>query len=145
MSLLTLTVVTVMVMAAVTGVVSGAEARDGLCSTDTDQDNIVLDLMESVGGDFGQETVPGRLPLAGDPGVDIALELVLPPDAGQEMFRLEGKRLRLTRPLDRDVKNRRGQPLSSIVFQVGQLCQHSPLSFLEHVSDSGEMYRTGVW
>ena len=51
----------------------------------------------------------------GDPRAgQIDLDLVFP--TGNEFFRLDGKAVRLTRPLDRDEKD-----LSSIVFQVGQI------------------------
>ena len=55
-------------------------------------------------------------PLLGEPGTDIALEL-LPseedPEAPAELFALVGKQVRLTAPLDRDARD-----LSSIMFQV---------------------------
>ena len=94
-------------------VVSGQ--GDDLCRTQTGQSNIVLDLMESLGNDFSQLTVPGELPVTGDPGTDITLDLVFSKEE-EIFFRLEGKSLRLTKPLDRDEKDR-----SSLVFQVMNL------------------------
>lgn len=61
----------------------------------------------------------------GDPFADIALDLVFP--KGSPMFILNGKRLQLLHPLDRDSSN-----LSHIVFQVsgGVPAQGPPLSSL---------------
>jgi hypothetical protein len=51
---------------------------------------------------------------AGEPGADIELKINYPPEeAESRSFVLDGKRLRLVRPLDRDPKD-----LASIVFQV---------------------------
>lgn len=58
-----------------------------------------------------QETVPIELPVNGDPWNETILELSS--TGRQPLFTLEGKRLRLIRPLDRDEEN-----LSHVVFQV---------------------------
>lgn len=58
-----------------------------------------------------QETVPPELPISGEPNVDIFLDLSFP--KGKPLFFLNGKRLQLLSPLDRDENN-----LSHIVFQV---------------------------
>jgi len=84
---------------------------DDMCRVSTGQSNIVMDLMESFGDDFSQETNPRELPIAGNVGYDIELELVFP--SGYSIFRLQDKSIHLTEPLDRDQSD-----LSSIVFQV---------------------------
>jgi len=84
---------------------------DDMCRVSTGQSNIVMDLMESLGDDFSQETNPKELPIAGNVGSDIELELVFP--SGYSIFRLQDKSIHLTEPLDRDQRD-----LSSIVFQV---------------------------
>lgn len=61
--------------------------------------------------DIGQHTTPAELPIVGDPFTEIALELVFP--KGNPQFLLNGKRLQLLQPLDRDEDN-----ISHIVFQV---------------------------
>lgn len=60
------------------------------------------------------------LPISGDPLTDVSLDLVFP--KGTPYFSLNGKRLQLLSPLDRDKDN-----LSHIVFQV-----HSP-SFIHEI------------
>ncbi|XP_017487565.1 PREDICTED: cadherin-related family member 1-like, partial [Rhagoletis zephyria] len=60
---------------------------------------------------IGQQTTPPELPIYGDPYTEIALDLVFP--KGNPTFLLEGKKLQLLQPLDRDEEN-----LSHIVFQV---------------------------
>jgi len=61
-----------------------------------------------------QRTVPEELPVSGDPYNETMLELIFPGRA--PLFRLEGKKLRLLEPLDRDDEN-----LSHVVFQVRDL------------------------
>lgn len=61
--------------------------------------------------DIGQQTNPPELPIFGDPFTEIALDLVFP--KGNPIFLLNGKKLQLLQPLDRDEEN-----LSHIVFQV---------------------------
>ena len=84
---------------------------DDMCRVSTGESNIVMDLMESFGDDYNQETNPRELPIIGQVGYDIELELVFP--SGYSIFRLQNKSIRLTEPLDRDESD-----LSSIVFQV---------------------------
>lgn len=60
---------------------------------------------------IGQETTPAELPIVGEPNVDIFLDLSFP--KGPPLFFLNGKKLQLLAPLDRDENN-----LSHIVFQV---------------------------
>ena len=84
---------------------------DDMCRVSTGDSNIVMDLMESFGDDFSQETNPRELPIAGNVGYDIELELVFP--SGYSIFKLQDKSIHLTEPLDRDQSD-----LSSIVFQV---------------------------
>lgn len=60
---------------------------------------------------IGQNTIPAELPIEGDPSSDIILDLVFP--KGNPLFVLNGKKLQLLQPLDRDAEN-----LSHIVFQV---------------------------
>lgn len=63
--------------------------------------------------DIGQQTNPPELPIFGDPFTEIALDLVFP--KGNPIFLLNGKKLQLLQPLDRDEEN-----LSHIVFQVSK-------------------------
>lgn len=64
--------------------------------------------------DTNQETTPAELPISGEPNVDIFLDVVFP--KGPPTFFLNGKKLQLLAPIDRDEEN-----LSHIVFQVKQL------------------------
>lgn len=57
--------------------------------------------------------MPEVLPIVGDPDVDVVLSTVFP--KGPTLFELDGKRLRLLQPLDRDADN-----LSHMVFQVSE-------------------------
>ena len=86
-------------------------SEDEMCRVSSGQSNIVLDLEESRGSDFSQRTRPRELPILGEVGQDISLELVFP--SGQPSFSLQEKSLHLTSALDRDKDD-----LSSIVFQV---------------------------
>lgn len=61
--------------------------------------------------DVNQETAPPELPISGEPNVDVFLDLVFP--KGPPMFFLNGKKLQLLAPLDRDEND-----TSHIVFQV---------------------------
>lgn len=61
--------------------------------------------------EVNQSTVPAELPIVGEPDVDVVLSTVFP--KGPTLFQLEGKRLQLLQPLDRDAEN-----LSHMVFQV---------------------------
>lgn len=63
--------------------------------------------------DIDQHTNPPELPIFGDPFTEIALDLVFP--KGNPIFLLNGKKLKLLQPLDRDEEN-----LSHIVFQVSK-------------------------
>lgn len=62
--------------------------------------------------EVNQTTVPSILPVVGEPGVDVILSTVFP--KVPTLFQLDGKRLQLLQPLDRDADN-----LSHMVFQVG--------------------------
>ena len=86
-------------------------AAEDMCRVSTGESNIVLDLEESRGADYSQRTRPRELPIMGEVGRDINLELVFP--TGYTIFSLQDKSLHLTEPLDRDESD-----LSSIVFQV---------------------------
>ena len=84
---------------------------EDMCRVSTGESNIVMDIPESLGNDYGQSTNPRKLPILGQVGRDINLDLVYP--SGYSIFRLQDKVLHLTEPLDRDQSD-----LSSIVFQV---------------------------
>lgn len=60
---------------------------------------------------MGQETTPPELPIFGDVGTDISLELVFPKI--EPVFSLDNKTLKLLGPLDRDKEN-----LGHLIFQV---------------------------
>lgn len=61
--------------------------------------------------EVNQTTIPAELPIVGEPDVDVILSTVFP--KGPTLFELDGKRLQLLQPLDRDADN-----LSHMVFQV---------------------------
>lgn len=61
--------------------------------------------------EVNQTTIPLELPIVGEPDVDVLLSTVFP--KGPTVFQLDGKRLQLLQPLDRDADN-----LSHMVFQV---------------------------
>lgn len=83
----------------------------GLCEVEKGASNIILDIEESRGTSISQETIPAVLPISGEPNVDIFLDLSFP--KGIPLFFLNGKKLQLLSPLDRDENN-----LSHIVFQL---------------------------
>ncbi|XP_061390699.1 cadherin-99C [Musca vetustissima] len=91
--------------------VAGLLGKSQMCEVETGQTNIILDIEESRGDYIGQQTNPPELPIFGDPFTEIALDLVFP--KGNPIFLLNGKKLQLLQPLDRDEEN-----LSHIVFQV---------------------------
>ncbi|XP_054265721.1 cadherin-99C-like [Macrosteles quadrilineatus] len=86
-------------------------AQTGLCEVENGQSNIIMDIEESRENEVGQATTPSELPISGDPLADISLDLVFP--KGNPYFTLQGKKLQLLSPLDRDKDN-----LSHIVFQL---------------------------
>lgn len=85
--------------------------KNGLCEVETGQSNIIMDIEESRGTEISQETMPTELPIRGDPFTEVQLELSFP--KGKPLFILNGRKLQLLQPLDRDKDN-----LSHIVFQV---------------------------
>ncbi|XP_061704907.1 cadherin-99C [Cydia pomonella] len=89
-------------------------ATPGPCDVETGQASIIVDIEESRGNQVNQSTVPAELPIVGEPGVDVVLSTVFP--KGPTLFQLDGKRLQLLQPLDRDADN-----LSHMVFQL--VCQ----------------------
>uniref|UniRef100_A0A2A4J1V5 Cadherin domain-containing protein n=1 Tax=Heliothis virescens TaxID=7102 RepID=A0A2A4J1V5_HELVI len=91
-----------------------ARATPGPCEVETGQSSIIVDIEESRGDQVNQSTVPVDLPIVGDPDVDVILSTVFP--KGPTLFQLDGKRLQLLQPLDRDADN-----LSHMVFQL--VCQ----------------------
>ncbi|XP_013142177.1 PREDICTED: protocadherin-15, partial [Papilio polytes] len=86
----------------------------GPCEVETGQSSIIVDIEESRGNNVNQSTIPAELPIVGEPDVDIVLSTVFP--KGPTLFQLDGKRLQLLQPLDRDADN-----LSHMVFQL--VCQ----------------------
>ncbi|CAB3235908.1 unnamed protein product [Arctia plantaginis] len=91
-----------------------ARATPGPCEVETGQSSIIVDIEESRGDQVNQSTVPSVLPIVGEPDVDVELSTVFP--KGPTVFQLDGKRLQLLQPLDRDADN-----LSHMVFQL--VCQ----------------------
>ncbi|XP_011167786.2 cadherin-99C isoform X1 [Solenopsis invicta] len=89
-----------------------AQSKVGLCEVEGGQSNIILDIEESRGDAIDQKTVPEELPVSGDPYNETVLELIFP---GRKipLFKLNGKKLQLLEPLDRDNEN-----LSHVVFQL---------------------------
>ncbi|XP_068623596.1 cadherin-99C [Battus philenor] len=86
----------------------------GPCEVETGQSSIIVDIEESRGSQVNQSTTPAELPIVGEPEVDVILTTVFP--KGPTLFQLDGKRLQLLEPLDRDADN-----LSHMVFQL--VCQ----------------------
>lgn len=72
---------------------------------------IVFTAIGSIFSAIDQRTVPEELPVSGDPYNETTLELIFP--GRQPRFKLNGKKLQLLEPLDRDDEN-----LSHVVFQV---------------------------
>lgn len=91
-----------------------ASGTPGPCEVETGQSSIIVDIEESRGDQVNQSTVPSILPIVGEPDVDVVLSTVFP--KGPTLFQLDGKRLQLLQPLDRDAEN-----LSHMVFQL--VCQ----------------------
>ncbi|KAL0104591.1 hypothetical protein PUN28_017380 [Cardiocondyla obscurior] len=89
-----------------------AYSKVGLCEVESGQSNIILDIEESRGNAIDQKTVPEELPVSGDPYNETMLDLIFP---GKKipLFKLNGKKLQLLQPLDRDAEN-----LSHVVFQL---------------------------
>ncbi|KAF5300091.1 hypothetical protein FQA39_LY11283 [Lamprigera yunnana] len=83
----------------------------GLCEVENEQSNIIVDIEESRGTSVSQQTNPEELPIGGEPNVDVFLDLLFP--KGSPIFFLNGKKLQLLSPLDRDEDS-----LSHIVFQL---------------------------
>lgn len=77
---------------------------------------------------MNQETTPTELPIGGEPNVDIFLDLVFP--KGPPTFFLNGKKLQLLAPIDRDEDN-----LSHIVFQA---------SYLDSLTIVGSSYEIAI-
>ncbi|XP_076053074.1 cadherin 99C [Oratosquilla oratoria] len=88
----------------------GSPARAELCDVTTGQQNIILDITESRGDQVDQLTVPTELPLEGTVGSDVLLELS---ESGKKHFVLNGKRLQLVHPLERDEED-----LSTLILDV---------------------------
>ena len=65
---------------------------------------LIVNIVESLGGQTTQETEPKELPLSGVPDDEIQLKLVYPKSA-TEYFFLDGKSLKLKQPIDRDPKD----------------------------------------
>ena len=86
------------------------------CTLDSNDSHLILRIVESNGDQISQATAPEDLAIAGVPGEDISLDIVPALDGGdgkERLFRLDGKRLKLVQPLDRDPED-----LSSVTFQV---------------------------
>ncbi|ODN02036.1 Protocadherin-15 [Orchesella cincta] len=81
-----------------------------LCRLENGLSSIIVDIEESVGDETAQTTTPQELPIIGDPWNQIDLTLV---QHEKRYFRLHGKKLQLSQPLDRDEDD-----ISSIVFQA---------------------------
>lgn len=77
--------------------------------------------------------MPEELPVSGDPYNETTLELIFP--GRQPRFKLNGKKLQLLDPLDRDDEN-----LSHVVFQVRQI-----LTRLAYFRQSGFRNRNIRW
>ncbi|CAG0904506.1 unnamed protein product, partial [Cyprideis torosa] len=83
------------------------------CNVEGGESVVILDIEESRGNQIDQSTFPPELPITGNSGSDIVLEIEEGRSEGGRLFRLSGKRLRLTQPLDREDGD-----LSSLVFQL---------------------------
>lgn len=103
-------------------------SKGGLCEVETGQSNIIMDIEESRGTEIAQETMPVELPIRGDPFTEFQLELSFP--KGHPLFILNGRKLQLLQPLDRDKDN-----LSHIVFQVTCTNKKRTIPVIVRVSD----------
>jgi len=81
-----------------------------LCDTETGQLNLILDMEESQGLQMNQTTRPAQLPINGRVDDEISLQIA---SSTRPVFRLDGKQLQLTAPLDRD-----NEDISSVILQV---------------------------
>ncbi|XP_069188061.1 cadherin-99C isoform X1 [Procambarus clarkii] len=98
-----------LLLAVVVLLVLPAPASPHLCDVTSGQAIIILDITESLGTQVDQLTSPSEVPVEGDPQTEVQLEVTEP---GKEYFILNGRRLQLVKPLDRD------QQLSTLRFQV---------------------------
>lgn len=87
-----------------------------LCDVTSGQAIIILDITESLGSQVDQATNPAELPLEGDPETEVELQLS---EGGRQHFTLDGGRLQLSQPLDRDQNN------STLTFQVSCIIRSS--------------------
>ncbi|XP_032667356.1 cadherin-99C isoform X2 [Odontomachus brunneus] len=110
----------------------GAHSKVGLCEVESGHSNIILDIEESRGNAIDQKTVPEELPVSGDPYNETTLELNF--NGREPLFKLNGKKLQLLQPLDRDDKN-----LSHTTFQlnctVRSTNKHRGIPVIVRVSD----------
>ena len=84
----------------------------------TGDSHLIINIVESRGDQIDQETSPNELPISGTPGEDMKLSILndaSSSSSSRDMFALDGKRIRLLKPLDRDEND-----ISSIMFQVHQ-------------------------
>lgn len=99
----------------------------------TGDSHLIVSIIESNGDEIGQETTPNELPISGTygwhsfcldtfqtffnfpgtPDEDMTLQILSDNSTSHDMFRLDGKRIQLVKPLDRDEKD-----IASIMFQV---------------------------
>ncbi|KAK8748529.1 hypothetical protein OTU49_015837 [Cherax quadricarinatus] len=87
-----------------------------LCDVTSGETIIILDITESQGTQVSQLTSPSEVPVEGDPHTEVDLEVS---EAGKEYFILNGRRLQLVKPLDRD------NQLSTLRFQVSCAIRNS--------------------
>ncbi|GFU49959.1 cadherin-99C [Trichonephila clavipes] len=68
------------------------------CEIETGESVIIMDILESRGNQINQSTVPTELPIRGFvPQIELGIQT-----ATADYFAIDGKRLRLKRPIDRD-------------------------------------------
>ncbi|XP_065342021.1 cadherin-99C isoform X1 [Cloeon dipterum] len=88
-----------------------AAHTSGLCEVESGHTSIILDVEESRGDGIDQSLSPAELPVVGDLGTQIALDAIHPPNL--RYFDLDGKRVKLTRPIDRESIN-----ATHLIFQL---------------------------
>lgn len=79
-----------------------ANSSGELCDVTTGGGVVILDILESAGAQVDQLTSPSELPIEGEVGVEVELELSA---EGREYFILNGARPQLVQALDRDAND----------------------------------------
>ncbi|EFN75378.1 Protocadherin beta-9 [Harpegnathos saltator] len=104
----------------------------GLCEVEGAGQSIILDIEESRGNAVDQKTVPEELPVSGDPYNETMLELNF--TGRQPFFKLNGKKMQLIQPLDRDDENL-SHTLIQLICTVRSTGKKRQIPMIVRVSD----------